>query len=125
MRPHHARAPDAAPRSKGSRALDHRLPRAAAAPPLPRRLSARALVPSGFLARGGRCIHAARSADPLPPGSTHICIPVRYTSQNTDFTVDIAVKYIYRGYTAVTRHLPKVALLFVAASLGVSNSGGL
>ena len=51
--------------------------------------------------------------------------PARTNAQQTDFTVDIAVKYIYRGYTAVTRHLPKVALLFVAASLGVSNSGGL
>jgi hypothetical protein len=33
--------------------------------------------------------------------------------------VDIAVKYIYRGYTAALKHLPTLALLVVAASLGV------
>ncbi|GBF91682.1 hypothetical protein Rsub_03986 [Raphidocelis subcapitata] len=36
-----------------------------------------------------------------------------------DFTVDIAVKYIYRGYTVVLKHLPKLALLAVSATLGL------
>jgi hypothetical protein len=45
--------------------------------------------------------------------------PCRPSRPQTDFTVDIAVKYIYRGYTAVLRHLPKLALLLVSASLGV------
>ena len=36
-----------------------------------------------------------------------------------DFTVDIAVKYIYRGYTVVLKHAPKLALLVISAMLGV------
>jgi hypothetical protein len=37
--------------------------------------------------------------------------------------VDIAAKYIYRGWTAVLKHAPKLALLFLSASLGVRMAG--
>ncbi|KAI8464760.1 MAG: FAE1/Type III polyketide synthase-like protein-domain-containing protein [Monoraphidium minutum] len=45
--------------------------------------------------------------------------PARSRAVLPDFTVDIASKYIYRGYTKLCRHFPTLALLTVAASLGL------
>jgi hypothetical protein len=66
----------------------------------------------------GSSHHALRSGGP----SSHTgAAAAGDLAMCADFTVDIASKYIYRGYTTVLKHLPKLALLVVASSLGVGH----